>query len=68
MTQTIEATGKIWKAAQAIGVLLVVVGATWFFIAAGLESGGGAAAGAAIGGIGLAGYLTGRVGAWWFHG
>jgi uncharacterized membrane protein YvbJ len=58
---TIEQTGKIFKATQALGVMLVCVGvlacaakdvgtAAWPFI------------------LGSALYLGSRVGAWWYHG
>ncbi len=51
-TQTIEQTGKIWKAAALIGIILMI-GAIWYlplFL------------------IGAALTLIAVVGGWWFHG
>lgn len=67
--QTIEATAKLWKAVQAIGVLDILVGVVMLII--GIQTQGNPRL-TAIGGLlfvlGFIGYSVGRVCAWWFHG
>jgi hypothetical protein len=58
MPTTIEATGKKWKAFQAIGLVLAIVG----FVAILNE------ASPATMLIGVALFLGSRLGAWWMHG
>lgn len=61
MTQTIQRTGKRYKAMIALGATSVVIGTPVLFF-----NHHGAAAGVAL----LAGsavYLVGKVGAWWNH-
>ena len=67
--RTIEATGKRWKAAQAVGVLAIIGGAA-VAIAAGMVDGSPAMLGAGMAavGLGLPVWIVGRVGGWWFHG
>lgn len=78
-TQTIQATGKLWKLLQLVGGILMVgsvaVGCTGFFGLAGDANPEAGAAGGAIVGLSVLGlaaglivYLIGRLGAWWFHG
>jgi len=67
--QTIEATAKLWKAVQAIGVLGILVGVVMLVI--GIRNQGDAAM-TGLGALfivpGCIGYIVGRVCAWWFHG
>lgn len=67
--QTIQQTGKLWKLAQMLGALGIIGGvgvlvaqgqgfvddktAVWSWLAI-------------VGGLGL--WVSGRLGAWWFHG
>lgn len=69
-TQTIQATGKRWKAAQAIGGLVMIVGGS-FFVAGLLQAVSADAAAYGLLAAALLGgpvYAAGRLGAWWFHG
>lgn len=59
--QTIERTGKRFKAAQA-GAVFVLIVAVVLFIA------GDMMLGALVGVLGLAVYIAARAGAWWEHG
>jgi hypothetical protein len=76
MVQTIQATGKVWKAVILMGTLLtiasaVVFGLSFALIEPGSASGAtGAVAGLACLGtfVGLFTFILGRIGAWWFHG
>jgi len=61
MTVTIEKTGKKWKAIKAAGALAFIAG---FATAAA----GAIEVGCTILLFGIAAYLFGRIGAWWFHG
>lgn len=69
-TQTIEATGKPWKAAQAIGGLVMIVGGS-LAVAGFLEAATARTAAYGLVAAVLLGapvYAVGRLGAWWFHG
>lgn len=67
--QTIEATGKSWKATQFVGILVFFAG---FFVWAlalavpDLRRVGPPAGIAAV--LGFAAYIIGRIGGWWYHG
>ena len=61
MTQTIEKTGKRWKAIKAAGVLVMLVG----LVMLPTESKG---TGIALCVLGLGAVLVASVGAWWHHG
>ncbi len=64
--QQIEATGKVWKATLALGVLLILGGFAWWAAAA---STGNASDGSGVMIlVGLTAYFTGRIGGWWCHG
>lgn len=67
--QTVEATSKIWKACQALGVLGILVGVTMLII--GIQTSGNRGL-TAIGGllfvVGFILYLVGRICGWWFNG
>ena len=60
---TTEATGKTYKALQAIGVILILIG-----VVSCAAGGDGVAAAPGLFLIGVVLYLFGRVGAWWKHG
>lgn len=66
--QTVEATGKSWKAMQAFGVGVILVGtfACMRSISESSEDGGVVSALFLLGGFGL--FAMGRIGAWWNHG
>lgn len=72
--QTIERTGKTWKAFLLVGWLLLALGATtcgWSLLRDPSAAGGPpllAWMGGAVALVGLAIFLFGRLGAWWFHG
>lgn len=65
--RAIEATAKRWKFSQAVGSLAMLVGGGWvigaMFLGAPVPVWAGVAAAA-----GLAAYLAGRAGGWWYHG
>lgn len=62
MTQTIQRTGKTYKAMTALGAASVVIGTpVLFFNHHGAAAGVALLAGAAI-------YVVGKAGAWWSHG
>jgi DNA-directed RNA polymerase subunit RPC12/RpoP len=63
--QTIEQTGKEWKAIQLLGALGMIVGTVGGCNAIGSENAGGWFTLAFIGFVVL---LSGRMGAWWHHG
>jgi len=65
-TQTVEMTAKRWKGMQLLGVLGIVLGFTWIFIAIGVESNPGIGVLSVAVGVGL--YILGRGSAWWYHG
>jgi hypothetical protein len=70
-TQTIEATGKLWKAVQLLGALSAIAGAVAMVV--GFNQGGAGGENPAAIGIllllaGLLAFLVGRIGGWWFHG
>lgn len=76
-TRTIEATGKGWKSLQFVGVLVTVVGGSWWAVSCqSIEkpTAEGFAESRAMlapcltlaGGVAL--YLFARLGAWWDHG
>jgi len=60
LVQTIEQTGKAWKAAQLLGAVVLLVGIVWGMAGGGLPS-------AILGVCGLVAYIVGRTGAWWYH-
>ena len=68
MTQTIEKTGKGWKALMALSTLVVAVASVPMFIGLGLDDQQLAVKAApwVVGGVG--GHLFARIGAWWYHG
>ena len=69
--QTIEQTGKNWKAMQAGGCLMSIVGIMVTVLAAQSASGSHEDSGAGwiiVVFLGLLVFLAGRVGAWWDHG
>lgn len=59
-TQTIEQTGKGWKAVILIGGIFLLIGLPTMAIDVPI--------GGSMTGLGLATYLIGRIGAWWYHG
>lgn len=63
----IEQTGKDWKIVQAGGAALMLLGSVACMAALG-NPGSDPIVGSGLAGIGLLAYITGRVGAWWFHG
>ena len=71
--QTVEATGKMWKALQLIGVVLVCIGVVScmvsYYSVAPTELGAGpvSISSALFFLAGLACMVVGRVGAWWYH-
>jgi len=72
-TQTIEQTGKGWKAATLIGGLLMLVGIVGTCAGIGNASQTGSAASMnptfpIIMVVGLLTTVTARLGAWWYHG
>ncbi len=67
--QTVEATGKLWKACQALGVLAIIVGVVVLIAGAQTKDNEGMVAiGALLFILGFIGYVIGRACAWWFHG
>ena len=64
--QTVQATGKKWKALQFVGALLLGVGL--LTTCALLAVGSTPDSAAWIATVGLGFYLSGRLGGWWFHG
>jgi len=67
-TQTIEATGKKWKAMQLIGgvlIILAIISCSVAFSVEGSEPNGIVPALFWMAGIFT--YLFGRIGGWWFH-
>jgi ssDNA-binding Zn-finger/Zn-ribbon topoisomerase 1 len=66
---TIEQTGKLWKAIQLAGGLLLVVGAGLGAVACSGQGSPAVLIGSILAGFfGVVGYAVGRTGAWWFHG
>lgn len=61
---TTESTGKAYKALQAIGVVLIVLGV----VSCSMRTAGGYGAQVWLWFIGLILYVIGRLGAWWKHG
>lgn len=66
--QIIEKTGRGWKAVRVQGWFLVVVGALVLRTGRGTHDPGRAPVGWWIAGAGVACLITGRAGAWWYHG
>lgn len=70
--QTVEQTGKLWKAGQGCGCFTVIVAAVGAVIAGQIAitgSGPTAALPWVLGMLcGLSLYIISRVAAWWFHG
>lgn len=69
--QTVEQTGKLWKAGQGCGCLTMIVGIVGLgiFFAAPVSSVSGAPwFSMAIAAVGIGVYLFSRVMAWWLHG
>lgn len=65
--QTIEATGKSYKAQMALGVAGMILGVIILVAGATNESTGASILGATISGTALLAYLSGRASAWWEH-
>lgn len=63
--QTIEQTGKGYKAQQALGVVATMTGIV--MMVAGETGSSANVFGAIVAGIGLIVYLSARLGAWWNH-
>ena len=71
-----EQTAKVWKAIQLVGVLLIVGGFTWGFVAWQARETGQISRSeawaiieqAAATAVGAVAWTVGRVGGWWFHG
>ena len=61
----VELTGKRWKAAQAIGAMLIAGGVTTCASVVSNDLGEFLASGVAV--VGIFVYLYGRIGAWWNH-
>ena len=68
--QTVQATGKKWKALQLVGGLVLGFGllTTCTFLMVGSAGGGELTGPAWTAAAGLVLYLSGRLGGWWFHG
>jgi len=69
MTQTIQATGKLWKLVQLCGTLgILTAAAIWFSML--FADVGPMASNVAVMAVVAAVpcYVVGRFGAWWFHG
>lgn len=66
--QTVERTGKAWKLVQLVGAGVSILATVW--TVAKLSGSPEATAGPQMVGIllGLAAFIVGRIGAWWFHG
>jgi zinc-ribbon domain len=61
--QTIEQRGKVWKAAQLLGAVILLLGIVWA-----VAGGERARVPSAILGVsGLVGFAAARIGAWWYH-
>jgi hypothetical protein len=61
--QTINQTGKAWKAAQLVGAVILLVGIVWA-----VAGGERARVPSAILGVsGLVAFAAARIGAWWYH-
>jgi len=65
-TQTVEGTGKIWKALQLAGVVITLIGIV-ACMAAMQTSGSDPVVSSIVGFGGLGLYIFGRIGAWWYH-
>jgi hypothetical protein len=69
--QTIEQTGKIWKAGQGCGCVTMIVGIVGLaiFFMGPVSSGNGPPwLSMAIAAVGVGCYLFARAMAWWYHG
>jgi len=65
-TQTVEATGKKWKAMKVIGVVITLIGvAACAVVVQTPESSPVVSSILGFSGLGL--YIFGRIGAWWYH-
>jgi hypothetical protein len=60
--QTVELTGKAWKAVMIVGALAASAGVVWIV----MDCINPAAYWVLI--VGMIVYMLGRIGAWWFHG
>lgn len=74
-TQTIERTGKVWKAHMLVSFLLVLIGIGIIALAAFLPMPDYseakpvvAIAGACVVAVGIVWHIFARMGAWWYHG
>jgi hypothetical protein len=68
--QTVEATGKDWKAAQLVGALMLLAG-FWLIcsgVGSGSDDGRRGLAGFIMAAGGFITWLVGRIGGWWYHG
>ena len=70
MTQTIEATGKLWKLIQLVGTIGILTAVSIGIAACFVDDVGSQATGIGVASLilSLPCYVVGRVGAWWFHG
>jgi DNA-directed RNA polymerase subunit M/transcription elongation factor TFIIS len=67
--QTIEQTGKRWKAVQFVGALVMLAGVICVLVAcAGNLPVAVLVLGAVLATCGIVTFIIGRVGGWWFHG
>ncbi|MFH0981679.1 MAG: hypothetical protein V2A79_09090 [Planctomycetota bacterium] len=68
--QTIEKTGKIWKAIQLLSACAMIIGIP--MVCSSVSSGPSASPPSPVGILlallGFLGVIVGRVGAWWYHG
>lgn len=65
--QTIQATGKNWKAMKACGFIALAIGVVALLGGMANQSADLASSGLALSGLGLFSYLCGKIGAWWNH-
>ncbi len=65
-TVTVQETGKLWKGCQFIGALALIAGAVSCTVLMQSAERPGAFT-ALLLGVGLALFVIGRGGAWWFH-
>ena len=65
--QTTQATSKIWKLIQLIGVLAIIVSVFLIMIGIDQEMPVQTVGGVLVLLAGISGWIVGRLGAWWFH-
>lgn len=66
--QTIEQTGKPWKAIQAISIVGFLVCGIGLLLSLGMNSPGGMIIFFMGGVVAMMTHMASRLGAWWFHG